>query len=566
MNALHAYARVLANGPLARLLSAEFLSSVADWMYAVALLVIVYQTKPDLVLLGIVGGGRILPTIFFAVPAGRAAERFGRRPILALSAAGRAACLLGLAAVSSGGANLVAVIGLTIAATSFSVFFYPAVAGTLPVLLRDESEFGPANRTWSTLDNMAFIVGPAIAGLLIVAIGVAISFLVAAAAFALVTILVLSIPTPRSTRSAGRPIPIADRPDGRETAIVAPAGVPAPPLGPIAGVSVIDVTGYFINGAMSVVTVVLATDVYHAGEAATGYLNAAIGVGGLLGALMAGALVLRPRLGMPLFAGAAMAGVGTMFVAATDSLTAAVFLFALGSAGSVLLQTVRTTMLGRVVTDDPGGRISGYLLAIAMFSYAVGSFATPVLVGLVGSMPVFAVAGALVLVTGGLSRVLVGSSANREPGPLEPFLLRLRRLSIFGGLPPARLETALDRFVAVPMRLGDIVIRQGDPADRFYVVVEGRLLVTRHETSTAPEHILRKLGPWDVFGEIGLLTAAPRTATVIAETDGLLLALDGQTFLDVVIAGPEVASRFLELYDVSGVRETIQEPASPAVA
>jgi hypothetical protein len=223
-------------------------------------------------------------------------------------------------------------------------------------------------------------------------------------------------------------------------------------------------------------------------------------------------------------------------------------------------------MLGRVVTQDPGGRISGYLLSVAMLSYAVGSFLTPVLVGIVGSTLVFAVAGILVLVTGAVSRALVGSSADREPGPLEPFLLRLRRLAIFGGLPPARLETALDRFVAVPMRLGDIVIRQGDAADRFYVVVEGRVIVTRHETSTAPEHILRKLGPWDVFGEIGLLTAAPRTATVIAETDGLLLALDGQTFLDVVIAGPEMASRFLELYDVSGVRETIQEPASPAVA
>ena len=63
-----------------------------------------------------------------------------------------------------------------------------------------------------------------------------------------------------------------------------------------------------------------------------------------------------------------------------------------------------------------------------------------------------------------------------------------------------------------------------------------------------------------------ILPVTDKSLLVIAETDGLLLALDGQTFLDVVIAGPEMASRFLELYDVSGVRETIQEPASPAVA
>ena len=59
---------------------------------------------------------------------------------------------------------------------------------------------------------------------------------------------------------------------------------------------------------------------------------------------------------------------------------------------------------------------------------------------------------------------------------------------------------------------------------------------------------LRGLGPDDAFGELGLLTGAPRSASVTAETPVRLLALDAPAFLDLVTAGPELAPRLLALH------------------
>ena len=95
---------------------------------------------------------------------------------------------------------------------------------------------------------------------------------------------------------------------------------------------------------------------------------------------------------------------------------------------------------------------------------------------------------------------------------------------------------------------GEPILRQGDPPDRFAVIVAGRFDVTRLEPgATAPVH-LRTMGPDEVFGEIGLLTGVPRTATVTAATDGRLLELEGADFLELVAAGPGVANRLLDLH------------------
>lgn len=95
---------------------------------------------------------------------------------------------------------------------------------------------------------------------------------------------------------------------------------------------------------------------------------------------------------------------------------------------------------------------------------------------------------------------------------------------------------------------GQVVIREGDPADRFYVIAEGRFEVMQHAGAGEPERLLREMGRDDVFGEIGLLGGVPRTATVTAATDGLLVVLDGPDFLELVASGPSLSARLLGLY------------------
>jgi EmrB/QacA subfamily drug resistance transporter len=80
---------------------------------------------------------------------------------------------------------------------------------------------------------------------------------------------------------------------------------------------------------------------------------------------------------------------------------------------------------------------------------------------------------------------------------------------------------------------GDVILRQGDSADRFYVISSGEVAVT-HEADDGKTIELRKLGPGQYFGEIGLLANLPRTATVTAVTVVEILALNRATFSDLV--------------------------------
>jgi CRP-like cAMP-binding protein len=122
-------------------------------------------------------------------------------------------------------------------------------------------------------------------------------------------------------------------------------------------------------------------------------------------------------------------------------------------------------------------------------------------------------------------------------------------LPLFAGVGPSALEAVAVRLEPVPVAAGEVVIRQGDPADRFYLIDDGAFEVTRAgpaATGAAVEH-LRTMGPGEVFGEIGLLRGIPRTATVTAASAGALLALDGADFLELVNGGSLLGPRLLDL-------------------
>ncbi len=85
---------------------------------------------------------------------------------------------------------------------------------------------------------------------------------------------------------------------------------------------------------------------------------------------------------------------------------------------------------------------------------------------------------------------------------------------------------------------------------RFYIVEHGAFVV-RQTGVDGIERELRRLGPDAVFGELGLLREAPRSATVEATGDGLVLALDGPDFLALVAGRTSVRGRLLGLYEPS---------------
>lgn len=100
-------------------------------------------------------------------------------------------------------------------------------------------------------------------------------------------------------------------------------------------------------------------------------------------------------------------------------------------------------------------------------------------------------------------------------------------------LPAQLLIETTNRLEPVKVAAGETVFRQGQPADRFYIIARGELDIVR-EDGAGGEMMLETLGPGQFFGEIGLLTDSPRTASVRATGPAELLALDRQHFENLV--------------------------------
>jgi len=544
VNVLRAYRRLLSNGPLTRLLAGEFVSSIGDWLYLVALLIVVYREGSSALVLGIVGAARVLPYVLLSVPAGIVADRYDRRLVLMVTDIARGLIMVAIAALVFVDGPLLAIVALTILATCFSAFFGPAIGSYLPRLVRDETELGPANSAWASLDSLAFVIGPAIGGLLVAVGGLTAAFVLNALSFAVVAVVLWRLPSAvgGSTPQAG---------EVRSGAVAeAGAGGPSPmrrAARPLSGLFLINVVTGFVFGGLSVLTVVLAIDVLGAGEAATGTLNAAIGVGGLIGAALAGVLVLRRTLAAPLLGGGLALALGVGALGLVNAVGPAATAFVVVAAGSLVIEVVSLTLLQRSVPDAVRGRAIGVLETGGVAAYSLGSLTMPLLGEAMGLDRLLIASGAAVLASVVIGALVIGRHAAEAPR-LSPEAIRFTALPIFAGLPPARLEAAAAELKPIDVAAGTVMVRQGDPADRLYFIVDGRFEVTQVPPAGGEPRHLRTMGPDELFGEIGLLARSPRTATVTATDDGHLLSLDGAPFLALVGSGPGLTSRLLDLH------------------
>ena len=100
-------------------------------------------------------------------------------------------------------------------------------------------------------------------------------------------------------------------------------------------------------------------------------------------------------------------------------------------------------------------------------------------------------------------------------------------------LSPALLSRVKARVRTLTYGPGEVIIRQGDPADRFYILAEGQVEVLQDHPDRGPQ-VLRRLEQGAYFGEIGLLHNVPRTATVRALSPVMLMALDRADFEEIV--------------------------------
>jgi len=116
----------------------------------------------------------------------------------------------------------------------------------------------------------------------------------------------------------------------------------------------------------------------------------------------------------------------------------------------------------------------------------------------------------------------------------DDWMTTLLQTKSFHRIPPANIQAIFLRMQRVPYKAGEVVIKQGDEGDYFYVIVNGKCSVTR-ETPLNKEGIkLAELGIGDTFGEEALIAEAKRNATITMLTDGVLMRLAKQDFRELM--------------------------------
>ena len=116
----------------------------------------------------------------------------------------------------------------------------------------------------------------------------------------------------------------------------------------------------------------------------------------------------------------------------------------------------------------------------------------------------------------------------------------LRVVPLFAHLQPKQLRRLADGMEEVRFMEGASVVREGQPGDAFYVVVEGEAKVVNKDG-----RVINRLRPGDSFGEISLLDGGARTASVVSETPLVVLELKRTAFHRMLREEPGIAAKML---------------------
>ncbi|RKZ68853.1 MAG: hypothetical protein DRQ48_08385 [Gammaproteobacteria bacterium] len=113
------------------------------------------------------------------------------------------------------------------------------------------------------------------------------------------------------------------------------------------------------------------------------------------------------------------------------------------------------------------------------------------------------------------------------------WMTRILQSKAFLQVPPGNIQAMFMRIQEVSAKAGDVIIKQGDDGDYYYVVKSGECKVTR-TSKTGSELTLAKLKGGDAFGEEALLSDAKRNANIVMATDGMLMRLSKEDFNELL--------------------------------
>lgn len=340
-------------------------SLIGTWMQRVAMAWLVYRLTGSALLLGVVGFASRIPTLVLAPLAGVAADRWDRRRILYATQSLSMLQAILMAALVLG--HVIAVWHVMVLAVFLgimSAFDIPARQSFFVHLIDDARDLGNAIALNSTVFNIARLIGPAIAGVLIALMGEGPVFALNAVTF-LAMLAALRLMRLR-----------AEGPRGRSRRVLQNMGEGfrfAWGFTPVRAVLVLMTVVSIMAVPFTVLMPIFATNVLHGGPDTLGFLTASQGVGALVGALFLAQRESVHGLGRVIAAAAVIFGAGLVAFGSSRALPLSMLLLAVAGFGLMVQTASSNTFLQTAVTDDMRGRIMSFYTMAFSGTMPIGS-------------------------------------------------------------------------------------------------------------------------------------------------------------------------------------------------
>jgi MFS family permease len=528
--------QALANDGIRRLGISWTLGIAADTALVVVTLVTVFN-RGGIVAAGLLGAVRMGPAVIAGLLAGTMLERFrGDRFLVALGLVRAASAALTALAIATAGhspddqlVTMLALFVFSAVAAAAGAPIRPTQITLMPAIARSPGELVAANTVWSTGEGLGAFGGPFIAGGLM-GVGMPAAVAVVAAVVFLATAVVAGglrfeqagDASGGSSRAEGGGLRFRD-------------GVLAVRRRPVLAWSMLGAYGQVLTrGLLNALVVVAAIELLGMGQSGLGLLSAALGLGGLAGAIFAmsssrSEQLVRTEILALGFWGLPIAIIG-LFPLSEVALAAMVVVGVANATYDVAMFTI----FQRASGNDERGPVMSVLEGVIGLGAVSGSLLAPVLIWGFGTRGALVAAGSILPILAAVIYLRIGGTA-RITVVNEALVQLLRRVPAFAELPMTAVERVAAGLVPVAAPVGTALMTQGEDGHTFVVIATGEVEVS---VDGRPIH---RLGLGAGVGEIALLRSGPRTATVVAVTDVTGYSVDASTFL-AAVAGPAAAA------------------------
>jgi MFS family permease len=366
------------------------------------------RTRSNLVL-ALVGLAQVLPVVTLFVPAGTLVDRSDRRALASIAAVASGAIGLGLAVGSAFEAHVALYFVLLVAQGCVTAIHAPAVASLVPLIIARD-QLTRANRISASLQELAAIIGPALAGLALTLVAPLWIYAALAVTGLVTAVLYRALPRPRAVE----PTAASARKDwriGLRFIFRSPLLLPALTL---------DMFAVLFAGVTALLPAI-ASDVLHVDALGYGMLRAAQSAGAVAMAVIGGRLPAWRRPGRVLLIVVALYGFATIgFGLSTSFPLSLVLLFLCGALDNISV-VIRLTLEQMVVPDAIRGRVSAVHFVFIGMSNELGVAESGVAAWALGTVPAIVAGGALAVAVVGVIAVRWRELARMPPlAELQP--------------------------------------------------------------------------------------------------------------------------------------------------